>query len=170
VWAEKMGQKPVSYEPETVSESFLGTLHSKTNLPVKPDMIEARMPEAVTEGRVSVYYDFSEESKSSIYEPSYLDTKNQYGYFLDDNHPFVRIETENPKEEAGGRSLMIIKDSYANCLVPFLMEHYETVYVLDLRYYRAKLFPLLEEYSANEDLDILVCYNVIHFIEEFQYY
>ena len=64
----------------------------------------------------------------------------------------------------------MIKDSYANCFIPFLTEHYETIYVLDLRYYRAPLFSLLEEYGAKGDMDILVLYNVIHFIEEFQYY
>ena len=119
---------------------------------------------------MQVYYDFSEESRDSLYEEKYLETKNKYGYFLDDNHPFIRIETGARSPEAEGKKLFVIKDSYANCLIPFLTEHYETVYVLDLRYYRAPLFSLLEEYGAEGDMDILVLYNVIHFIEEFQYY
>lgn len=164
-WAENMGVTPVSYDTERVSDTFLGTLHSKTNLAVEPDVIEAPVT-----GGVRVYYDFSEEAVTSLYEEKYLDTKNQYGYFLDDNHSFVRIEVEDPPAEAKGRKLFLIKDSYANCFVPFLTAHYETIYVLDLRYYRASLFSLMEECGAEGSMDVLVLYNVVHFIKEFQYY
>lgn len=177
-WAEAAGVTPVSYDVRTVSTDFLGTLHSKTNLMVKPDTIEAYLPVVLREdtggvpdgGVMQVYYDFSEESRDSLYEEKYLETKNKYGYFLDDNHPFIRIETGAQSPDAEGKKLFVIKDSYANCLIPFLTEHYEIVYVLDLRYYRAPLLSLLEECGAEGDMDILVLYNVIHFIEEFQYY
>ncbi len=178
-WAETVGMTPVSYEAQAVSTDFLGTLHSKTNLPVKPDTMEAYLPVVLREaqgsgtsdgGAMQVYYDFSEESRDSLYEEKYLETKNKYGYFLDDNHPFIRIETGAQDPAAEGKKLFVIKDSYANCFIPFLTEHYETIYVLDLRYYKAPLFSLLEEYGAEENMDILVLYNVIHFIEEFQYY
>lgn len=178
-WAEVVGVTPVSYDVQTVSTDFLGTLHSKTNLPVKPDTMEAYLPvvlrkvqgSGTSEGGVmQVYYDFSEESRDSLYEEKYLETKNKYGYFLDDNHPFIRIETGVQDPAAEGKKLFVIKDSYANCFLPFLTEHYETIYVLDLRYYKAPLFSLLEEYGAEGNMDILVLYNVIHFIEEFQYY
>ncbi|MDE5802992.1 MAG: hypothetical protein K2I22_08775 [Lachnospiraceae bacterium] len=178
-WAETVGVTPVSYDVLTVSSDFLGTLHSKTNLPVKPDTMEAYLPVVLREaqgsstsdgGVMQVFYDFSEESRDSLYEEKYLETKNKYGYFLDDNHPFIRIETGAQDPAAKGKKLFVIKDSYANCFIPFLTEHYETIYVLDLRYYKAPLFSLLEECSEEGNLDILVLYNVIHFIEEFQYY
>lgn len=179
VWAEAAGVTPVSYNVQTIATDFLGTLHSKTNLTVKPDTIEAYLPAVLRKtqgssasagGGMQVYYDFSEESRDSLYEEKYLETKNKYGYFLDDNHPFIRIETGIQSPDAEGKKLFVIKDSYANCFIPFLTEHYETIYVLDLRYYRAPLFSLLEEYDTEGDMDILVLYNVIHFIEEFQYY
>lgn len=170
-WASTMNMTPVPYNVRTVASDFLGTLHSKTHWTVAPDTMEAYIPTGLGESSdMQVYYDFSEEAKDSLYEAKHLDTKNKYGYFLDDNHPFIRIETGTQQEEAAGRRLFVIKDSYANCFIPFLTEHYETIYVLDLRYYRAPLFSLLEEYGAEGDMDILVLYNVIHFIEEFQYY
>ena len=178
-WAETIGVTPVSYNVQTVSTDFLGTLHSKTNLPVKPDTMEAYLPVVLRKvqgsgmsdgGAMQVYYDFYEEGRDSLYEEKYLETKNKYGYFLDDNHPFIRIETGVQDPTAEGKKLFVIKDSYANCFIPFLTEHYETIYVLDLRYYKAPLFSLLEECCAEGNMDILVLYNVIHFIEEFQYY
>ena len=171
-WALAAGVEPVSYDVRTVSHDFLGTLHSMTHWPVTPDTIEAYMPGGAEEEEAvfRVYYDFAEDPKDSIYEPAHLDTKNQYAYFLDDNHPFMQIERTNPPQEAQGKSLFILKDSYANCMIPFLTEHYETIYVMDLRYYYGKLLPLLDEYGAEGEMDLLICYNVIHFIEEFQYY
>ena len=177
-WAAAMNMTPTSYNVQTVATDFLGTLHSKTHWTAAPDTIEAYIPavlqetadSAASHSGMQVYYDFSEDAKDSLDEAKHLETKNKYGYFLDDNHPFIRIETGTQREEAKGRQLFVIKDSYANCFIPFLTEHYETIYVLDLRYYRAPLFSLLEEYGAKGDMDILVLYNVIHFIEEFQYY
>lgn len=171
-WAEAAGVVPAPYEVETVSHDFLGTLHSMTHLPAAPDTIEAYLPGGAEkeEAVFRVYYDFAAEPKDSLYEPTYLDTKNQYGYFLDDNHPFIQIERADPPREAQGKTLFVLKDSYANCMIPFLTEHYETIYILDLRYYHGKLIPLLEEYGAAGEMDLLICYNVIHFIEEFQYY
>lgn len=179
-WAEKMGVTPVSYDVEQVAEEFLGTLHSKTNLPVASDTIKAYRPT----GAVRVSYDFGQRETDSLYEAKHLDTKNKYGYFLDDNHPFIEIQTGTTNPKAQGKKLFVIKDSYANCFVPFLTEHYETIYVLDLRFYNAPLFDLIDLYETpildgaagegteadeSADMDILVLYNVIHFMEEFRY-
>lgn len=181
-WAEVLGVEAVPYETETVSTNFLGTLHSITHLPVAEDTIEAYVPQVLrgdmpsaedtpaNSQSMQVYYNLSEEAKDTLFESKHLDTKNQYGYFLDDNQPFIRIETGATGEAAQGKTLFILKDSYANCFVPFLTEHYETVYVMDLRYFNGKLLPFMEEYDAAGEMDILVLYNVIHFIEEFRYF
>ncbi|MBQ7359344.1 MAG: hypothetical protein IJW63_04515 [Lachnospiraceae bacterium] len=169
-WAEEIGVTPVSFDQQTkevLSEEFLGTLHSKTNLDLNPDVMEGyKLPEDRT---YQVYYDMTPSAKDSIYEEKYLDTKNKYGYFLDDNHGFVQIETGL----SNGKTLFVIKDSYANCLVPFLTEHYETICIIDLRYCNMSLYQLIdlatENYAPEDEYDMLVLYNVIHFIEEFQY-
>ena len=45
--------------------------------------------------------------------------------FLDDNHAFIEIHTGyNP-----GKTLFVIKDSYANSMIPLLTAHYENIYV-----------------------------------------
>ena len=59
----------------------------------------------------------------TCYEASHLDTKNKYGFFLDDNHAFVEIETGYPNHH----TLFVIKDSYANCFIPLLIPHYEKI-------------------------------------------
>lgn len=166
-WAADMGLEPVAFSGDArrqVTEEFLGTLHSKVNLPIEPDSIEAYWPD----GKVQVFYDLSEEARPSLYEEKYLETKNKYGFFLDDNHGFVRIETgvEN------GRTLFVIKDSYANCFVPFAAQHYETVCIVDLRYCNISLYGLIDRQlqEGNGDMDVLILYNVIHFLDDFRFF
>lgn len=165
-WTQAVGYPPRYYvlrDLETVSDNFLGTLHSRINLPMEADAIQI-FPKTKRRA-VKITYDFSKEA-TSYYEPSYLEGKNQYGYFLDDNHAFIEIETTYT---ASGRELFLIKDSYANSLIPILAPHYEKIYVLDLRYYNGSLFSLMEQYVTDDKVNVLVLYNNIHFLEEFSY-
>ena len=165
-WARKVGYPPRSYDPkdlQTVSDTFLGTLHSRINLPMEADKIQI-FPRT-NNRKVKITYDFAKED-DSYYVPSYLEGKNQYGYFLDDNHAFIEIETAYA---ANGKELFIIKDSYANSLIPILAPHYEKIYVLDLRYYNGSLFSLMEQYVTHSRVSVLVVYNCIHCLEDFSY-
>lgn len=154
------------YDPDnvtTVSENFQGTLYSK--VPVVSAKDEIKIFPATNFREVSVTYDF-DKTASSLYEDSYLDGKNQYGYFLDDNHAFVKIETDYHN----GKTLFIIKDSYANSFIPLLQPHYETIYIVDLRYYNGLLFNLMDDCEPRGGMDVLVLYNCVHFLEDFKYY
>lgn len=164
-WREftKEPQRIYRGKTKTVSESFYGTLHSKINLSVSPDSIEYFL---ITEMYpVQLTYDF-QTKRDSFYEESYLETKNQYGFFLDDNHAFIEIDTDCHN----GKTLFVIKDSYANCMIPLLSLHYEKIYVADLRYINGKLFPFMENCEPENGMDVLVLYNCAHFLEEFQYW
>jgi hypothetical protein len=165
-WAKQMEKEAYPYrisELKTVSDTFLGTLHSKINLPHAGDLIQI-FPETNTKP-INVTYDLV-QTTHSYYEDSYLSTKNQYGYFLDENHPLISIDTGYDQPGA----LFLIKNSYANSLVPLLAPHYENIHMVDLRYYRDKLFPLIDSYKVDGDIDVMVVYDPIHFVEEFQYY
>lgn len=145
-----------------VSEDFLGTLHSKVNIDVAPDVIRY-FPET-RERPVKVTYDLR-TVRDTCYEESYLETKNQYGFFLDDNHAIVEIETDYHN----GKTLFVIKDSYANCFIPMLLPYYERIYVMDLRYFNGRLFRYMESCEPEEGMDVLLLYNCIHFLEDFVY-
>lgn len=162
-WTKFMGERAYPYDRNAMvlaSGDFLGTLHSKIILDWNSDSI--RYFGETVEMPVTVTYDLR-KTTDTLYEESYLSTKNKYGFFLDDNHAFVEIHTDS----GTGRRLFLIKDSYANCFVPLLLPHYDTIYLLDLRYYNGRLYQLLEQYAA--DADILVLYNCVHFLEDFVY-
>ncbi len=164
-WTKFMGRRGDLYSKnamKAVTSEFLGTLQSKVNLDVQPDSI-FWFPE--TAGRpVTVTYDLK-DTRNSCYEESYLAGKNKYGFFLDDNHALVEIETDYHN----GKTLFVIKDSYANCFVPLLIPYYEKIYVMDLRFFNGRLFRFMESYEPEGGMDVLVLYNCIHFLEDFIY-
>ena len=165
-WAQTVGVESYPYDVtgmETATEEFLGTLHSKINLDWSADSIQY-FPETVN-NRIQVTYD-QQTKTNTLYEESYLETKNKYGFFLDDNHAVVEIHTPS----RNGKTLFVLKDSYANCFVPLLTPHYEKIYMVDLRYYNGRLFNLMEQYEPDQGMDVLVLYNCIHFLEEFNYF
>ncbi len=164
-WAQVNNFSPVRYplaSLQTVTEDFRGTLYSKINLPVDGENIQMFPQTEVLP--VKITYDMGVSSES-FYEEKYLTGKNKYGYFLDDIHGLVEIETTSPIR----KQLFVIKDSYANSMLPLLATHYEKIYVLDLRYFNGKLFDFMQSCDEYGNMDVLVLYNCIHFLEDFEY-
>lgn len=150
-----------SFNIETASSSFRGTLYSKTlDDSIAPDTIEyyflASGEPKITLTRIN---GDEVESRDSLYLREYLDTKDKYSSFTGSNAPIVTIETDVDND----RELLIIKDSYAHSLVPFLSKHYSKITMVDLRYINTDLnrFVNIREYDQ-----IMFVYNVITFCEE----
>ena len=59
-----------------------------------------------------------------------------------------------------GKNLIVFKDSFANCLVPFLLEQYDQVTMIDLRYYRKSVINILQQ---KKDAEILFLYEMSNF-------
>lgn len=165
-WAKETLSFLYPYEPQnmtTVSNNFQGTLHSR--IPVVETKDEIQIFPQTKERPISIIYDFDGKG-DSFYAQKYLAGKNQYGYFLDDNHAFLHIQTNYQN----GRVLFLIKDSYANSLIPLLQPHYSTIYVVDLRYYNGSLSKLMTSCKPEAGMDVMVLYNCIHFLEDFRYW
>ncbi|MCR4772321.1 MAG: hypothetical protein K5855_08450 [Oscillospiraceae bacterium] len=133
-----MGLEPVDgYVPRTVSDSFYGTVYSSSGVRwVPPDSIDIYVP---AEGVRVTDYD-GEEHEGTVYDLSKLDGKDKYAVFFGGNTPRMVIETGGE----GGR-LLLIRDSYSDCELPFLFAHFSRIDVLDLRYYRMSVKEYIEE-------------------------
>lgn len=157
-WMEAQGRaRPElsDYEVSAVSDDFWGTIQSKLGTETACDTIELfqlREPVAYT-----VLCDG--QPAESLYDMSALKTKDQYAFYLGGNHGFVHIQTE---ANSDGK-LLIIKDSYANCLIPFLISEYREIDVLDLRYTRQKVGDLIR---AGGYTNVLVLYNAAGFASD----
>lgn len=83
-----------------------------------------------------------------------FEEKDQYTAFFGGNYGLVRIENEKASSE---EKLLILKDSYANILVPFLIEDYSEIAMVDLRHYRGSVKTLVEAEGVNR---VLAIYNL----------
>lgn len=152
---------------ETVSSSFRGTLYSKTlDDSVAQDSIDyyhlknnaPTLMMTVNDGEKETTYD-------SLYVRSYLDVKDKYSSFTGSNQPIITINTSVDNS----KSLLLIKDSYAHSLVPFLANHYSKITMVDMRYINADLNEIFKMYGyqpVEEYSQILFMYNALGFSSE----
>ena len=160
-WARSTGLTPLQmedYTVKTVSADFLGTLYSKANLPwIQPEKLEIFEPKQKNPCKVTAE---NEKTKlDSLYDSSFLKGRDKYSYFLGGNHPVTEVTTS----VKNGRRLLILKDSYAHSFVPFLTAHFETITLVDPRYFKEDLFAWME---GKDFTDILVLYNAATFAED----
>lgn len=142
-----------SLQKQTVTEDFAGTLYSKVNdYNHKKDSITVYTN---PEDHLTVTYTDTGEVSDSLYNFDYLTEKDKYSLFLNNIHSLIEIENQTSSSED---VLMLIKDSYANSIVPFLAHHYRKIYVFDTRYYKDGPSSFLSEHK--EINDILLLYNM----------
>lgn len=155
-YCEEKGILPVpgeALDSRIVTDEFAGTLYSKVNdYSHKKDEITIFTNPA---DELVVTYPDTGEVSDSLYNFDYLREKDKYSLFLDNIHSLVEIENKQAPSDA---VLMLIKDSYANSMVPFLAHHYRKIYVFDTRYYKEGPSAFLSEHG--EVTDVLLLYNM----------
>ena len=140
-----------------VSDSFYGTTWSSSGFSwVKPDSMEIFVD--APEGLKITSYPEGSPVEGQLYDESKLAVKDKYSMFMGGNCPLHEIVTGNE-----GPSLLIIRDSYTDSLIPFLLEDFSEIHVVDLRYYRLSI----ADYIAEHDFDsVLVAYSVDTFASD----
>ncbi len=126
------------FDIEIASEEFFGTTWSSSGIrTTSPDMIELWR----YEGDTDIYTQIEGGEKfDGFYDYSYLDGKDKYSAFISGNNGLVRVGSKSGERE----KLLIVKDSFAHSLAPFLARHYDLVLV-DLRYYNKSCARLCAE-------------------------
>ena len=164
--ASALGYTPVpltDYTPTVRSTEFYGTVFSSSGVRwVKPDTITTYVPDdGITV--VSHTYDNSGnpvEEQRALYVESFLSVKDKYSMFLGGNQSLGVVKNANNPD---GPKLLIIRDSYADSLVPFLTAHYSEIHLIDPRYYHLSV----KDYVAQNGIDqALVLYSVPNFVTD----
>lgn len=156
-YLEQKGRESLRAEDYKVTafDGFAGTAYSRSALWGTPsESIELWD----SGGSFTVENLDAEGTHSGLFYPEHLQRGDKYPVYLDGNHSLVRIH--NPQ---GQGRILVIRDSFANCMGCFLADAYEEVVLVDLRYYRAAVSELLEEESFD---DVLVLYGVNNFMTD----
>ena len=146
------------FDIQHVSHNFLGTLYSKVIYDdMGPDTIDYYIaPQGDDVTSVVVNPGDKQQVYNGMYFKDYLTQKDQYASFLGPNQPVVTVNTDN----TSGKKILVIKDSYANTMMPFLSHHYTKLTMIDLRYLNQ---PLDKVVDLSEYDQILFLYNVESF-------
>ena len=150
-WANTLGLTPLSDAGlKVVSEEFEGTTYSKLHTAGRYDVISVYD----TQTEVTLLHNQQTETKG-FYDWSKLEVRDKYAMFLGGNDALLDITKDGVTEPES--VLLVVKDSFANCFIPYAAEHFDRVVVVDLRYLNMSLKQVAEQYGVT---DLLVLYNV----------
>ncbi|WP_054954649.1 DHHW family protein [Paenibacillus dakarensis] len=163
-YAGQMGWKPLSkddFHIHTVSTSFLGSYHTRSQFSgVKPDSIEVYKPKRPVS--TEMYIADSGETLTSMYDELFLAKKDKYSYFLGGVHALMKLTSKLDPTFVQQEKLLVIKDSYAHNVIPFLTLHVPEIHVIDLRYYNGSISEYMSE---NRIKDVLMLFNTATFVD-----
>ncbi|WIV21299.1 DHHW family protein [Paenibacillus polygoni] len=162
-FANSIGLSPTpeaALEAKPFSDAFYGTFYTKANqrdiTPDRLELLETSLPE------YEVCIEGQSACENSFYDMKAQNERDKYKVFFGGNFPLVTIHI--PHEEGNkDRSIIVFKDSYANAMVPFLAQHYSTIHMIDMRYFRMNVDEYLQEHHYD---DMLLLYSVATIAQE----
>lgn len=151
----------IKYKKLSIHRNFRGTLASKSGFTNgRNDELQIYWPKKNQNYHDSIY-NFVDVKKTTntFYAFDNLKKKDAYTIFGGWNHPFYTIST--PTQST--RKLLLVKDSYANCMIPFLTQDFRKIVVVDPRYYFGDINKIMAEEGIT---DVLFLYNGLTFASD----
>ncbi|MCR5011394.1 MAG: hypothetical protein K6A72_03565 [Lachnospiraceae bacterium] len=130
-------------------DNFLGSFYSSTgssSLAATPDTVEAFVPLSTNtmyitqKNGVTMEWDI-------IKDVSGWGRYSKFNTFIGGDQPYAYIKNPNIND---GTACLVIKESFGNAFVPFLVDHYDEVYVVDYRYYKQGAVTLAKEHEIDD--------------------
>mgnify|MGYP000430820284 FL=1 len=137
-------------------DGFVGTFYNQTQdakLAETPDFVEYFVPPTETETLRYERGKAFDPVEGSIFASYATGGQNTYSVFLHGDFPLTKITTDIHS----GRKIMLIKESFGNAFAPFLVSHYDEVYIVDQRYFELGVEDFIKE---NGITDLLILNNI----------
>lgn len=150
---------PLDYYEKLEFGGFLGTLYSHTKAPAlqkNPDTVEAFVPRGSNNLFVHTADGQRQKFTGGVVrkdtDSMYPSASSKYNCFLTSDNPLETKQSyycsiENPNVNDGS-AVVLVKESFGNCFAPFLVDHYQYVYVIDYRYFDGDLTEFVTEKGA----------------------
>lgn len=155
-YAELNDIKPLSmnqFSIETVTDEFQGNLVKNAHtFSYKKDSIVRFVP---TIEQDLTIINSRNMKVNSLYQEAALKTNSMYSYFLGTGDPIITITNSSIHTNL---ELLILKDESANAIIPFLVNHYDKVHVIDTNLYQESISEYLENHKKIKD--VIFIYNM----------
>lgn len=143
---------PLSGYKQVEFDNFLGSFYNDTGkLPVlekNPDKIIAYVPNE----NATLTYTTTKGEKINwpiINDVNSYGKSIKYSTFIGGDNPFTEIT--NP-DITDGSSIVVVKESFGNAFVPFLVENYGKIYVIDYRHYKGSVSEFVKQNGVKDVL------------------
>lgn len=155
-YCEAAGIKAADLDSDfTVSmfQNYHGSFYRKTNnykTLTTPDYVVAYVPKDTNDIKIT-QKNKKKLDWSIVRDASKWDNTNLYNCFIGGDQPFAVITNNAVKNDS---SCLVIKESYGNPFVPYLVPNYNKIYVVDYRYYssvsKKKLAEVVKENNIKD--------------------
>ena len=98
-------------------------------------------------------YDYQNGKEIPVYDMEKAAGKDPYEMFL--GGPLSLVTNENPNATSG-KELILFRDSFGSSIAPLLVEGYEKVTLVDIRYMQP---AMLEKFITFDNQDVLFLYS-----------
>jgi len=154
------GITPHSLSEYEVSQydGFLGSFYNDGGKPDamknNPDVVTAYHPIS-TEARMQYVNKKTGNENDEltpgkvIYDESDAPASLKYGTFITGDNSYSVI---NNPDVTDGSSCVVVKESFGNAFVPFLTDHYQTIHVIDYRYWKGSLSQFVTDNNVQDVL------------------
>ena len=155
---------PLSAWQEYQFEGFLGTLYAEAGSPAQlgntPDTVHAWVPNGTNDIYITDKTGNRLRYRGGLVRTDtdtfYANAASKYNCFIMGDNPLSEIHHETVTD---GSSIVVVKESFGNSLVPFLVDHYEYVYVIDYRYFTNTTGKTLAEFVTEKNVDTVLFIN-----------
>ena len=125
----------------------------RTQLKKNPDVVTAYYPHNDSVMHVTAS-DGQKYDWPVIYDVTNYGAALKYSAFIASDNPYTVIENKDLND---GSSCIVVKESFGNAFVPFLVDHYQKIYVIDYRYWTGSISKFAQE---NKVQDVLFLNNL----------
>ena len=155
---------PLSAWQEYQFEGFLGTLYAEAGSPAQlgdtPDTVHAWVPNGTNDIYITDKTGNRLRYRGGLVRTDtdtfYANAASKYNCFIMGDNPLSEIHNETITD---GSSIVVVKESFGNALVPFLVDHYEYVYVIDYRYFTNTTGKSLQTFVTEKGVDTVLFIN-----------
>lgn len=143
------------YKVEAITDAFFGGYAGASAFDVEPDVLNAVMSDTIEQ---TVVYDYEKKQDVAVYAPEKIDGMDPYDYYLWGARALLTMKNPNCQN---GEKLLLFRDSFGSSMAPLLLEGYEEITLVDLRYISADYLPEMIDLSDYDDVLLLYSQRVL---------
>ena len=139
---------------EYTYSNFYGALYSRGSFHVSIDSLTYLTNNTIQNANV---YNYEKKENQVVYNPDYLKHMDSYDVFLSGATPLLTITN---KEATTDRELILFRDSFGSSIAPLIIENYQKITMIDLRYIGSKYLASINDIDFTDNSDVLFLYSV----------